>query len=147
MTNEQILEPLAKFHARLDPKGRVLIPKSDREVLGIEGNDYVEALVRKVEIDNESKTVRVLGSAFIIAKVGVRGYIVIPTNARLELGLSYGDPVEVLILTIHKFEKLISPKGKELMKRIQAFSQAKIMSPSEEYNLLKQLGYSYLFQV
>jgi len=140
-------EPLVKFHARLDPKGRVLIPKGDREVLGIEGNDYVEALIRKIEVNNESKVVQILGSALIIAKVGVRGYIVVPTNARVELNLSYGDAVEVLILAIHKFDKLISPQGKELMKRIQAFSQAKIMSPSEEYNLLKQLGYSYLFQV
>ncbi|WP_297437217.1 AbrB/MazE/SpoVT family DNA-binding domain-containing protein [Thermococcus sp.] len=140
-------EPLAKFHARLDPKGRVLIPKGDREVLGIEGNDYVEAVIRKIELNSESKVVQILGSAFIIAKVGVRGYIVVPTNARVELNLSHRDAVEVLILAIHKFDKLISPQGKELMKRIQAFSQAKIMSPGEEYNLLKQLSYSYLFQV
>jgi len=140
-------EPLAKFHARLDPKGRVLIPKGDREILGIEGNDYVEALIRKIEVNNESKVVQILGSAFIIAKVGVRGYIVVPTNARVELNLSYGDVVEVLILAIHKFDKLISPQGRELMKRIQAFSQAKIIAPDEEYDLLKQLGYSYLFHV
>ena len=141
-------EPLIKFHARLDPKGRILIPKSDRETLGIRGNDYVEAIVRKITIDERSKIITILKSAYIIAKVGVRGYIVIPTNARVELGLSQGDIVEVLILAVHKFESLVTHEGKELIKRVQVFSQAKIVrSPEEEYDLLNKLGYSYLFHV
>ena len=140
-------EPLAKFHARLDPKGRVLIPKSDREILGIESNDYVEVIIRKIQVDHDSMKISVLDRAFLIAKVGARGYFIIPTETRHLLNLDYGDIVEVFLLTFHKFDELISEKGKSLLSRIQTYSHSKIISAEEEKIMLNNSSHSYLFTV
>jgi len=112
-------EPLAKFHARLDKEGRVAIPKTIREALNISKNDYVEVIVRKIEIDPETATIRVLKQGYLITRVGTRGLIFLPADLKKDFELHEKDIVEILLLGYHKFDELVSEKGKQLLSKVQ----------------------------
>ncbi len=112
-------EPLAKFHARLDKEGRVAIPKTIREALDIDKNDYVEIIIRKIKIDPETATIKVLRQGYLITRVGTRGLIFLPSDLKKDFELHEKDIVEVLLLGYHKFDELVSEKGKQLLSKVQ----------------------------
>jgi len=112
-------EPLAKFHARLDKEGRIAIPKTVREALNINKNDYVEVIVRKIEIEPETAIIRVLKQGYLITRVGAKGLIFLPADLKRDFDLHEKDIVEVLLLGYHKFDELVSEKGKQLLSKVQ----------------------------
>jgi len=102
MTEQQVLEPLAKFHARVDVNGRILIPKYIRDTYGINPGDFVFLLVRIIQIDKESRKVYVLNQFKFSAKINARGLVVIPKHFRDQYDLKPETLVEVLLLDHHK---------------------------------------------
>jgi AbrB family looped-hinge helix DNA binding protein len=91
-------EPLAKFQARVNKDGRVSIPKQIKDVLGFEADDYLKVIIRKINAAKEEGIIYVYGQAFLVLRVGIRGYIVIPQKIRRDLGLKPNESVEIVIL-------------------------------------------------
>ena len=105
MTEEQVIEPLAKFHARLDVSGRVTIPRHVRSVFHIHRNDYIKATIRHINVDLSLKVIYVSGEERnIIMRVGRAGMITIPRKIREKLQLESGDLVEILLLNVFKLK-------------------------------------------
>ncbi|ALM76226.1 AbrB/MazE/SpoVT family DNA-binding domain-containing protein [Thermococcus barophilus] len=104
--NQQIIEPLAKFHARLDKDGRATIPKHVRAIFHIHQDDYVKATIRKINVDLGLKKIFILGEERdIIMRVGRGGTITIPQKVREKLQLTQGDLVEVSLLNVFKLKE------------------------------------------
>ena len=140
-------EPLAKFHARLDKEGRVAIPKTIREALNIDKNDYVEILVRKIEIDPHSAVIRVLKQGYLVTRVGARGLIFLPADLKRDFNLKEKDIVEVLLLGYHKFDELVSEKGKKLLSKVQTSGKWVEVKPEEllpEDKIMKHFTYVFV---
>ena len=91
-------EPLAKFQAKVNKDGRVSIPKQIKDVLGFESDDYLKVIIRKINAAKEEGIIYVHGQAFVVLRVGIRGYIVIPQKIRRDLGLKPNESVEIVIL-------------------------------------------------
>ena len=91
-------EPLAKFQAKVNKDGRVSIPKQIKDVLGFESDDYLKVIIRKINAAKEEGIIYVYGQAFVVLRVGIRGYIVIPQKIRRDLGLKPNESVEIVIL-------------------------------------------------
>ncbi|MCD6373381.1 MAG: AbrB/MazE/SpoVT family DNA-binding domain-containing protein [Thermococcus sp.] len=97
-------EPLAKFHARVDKDGRLVIPRYIRDTLKIERGDYIKLIVRKIKIDFNDKTIFVETQKQIISKVGRKGTAYIPNEVRRSLNIEPDELVEVILLDIFKSE-------------------------------------------
>lgn len=97
-------EPLAKFHARLDKDGRLVIPRYIRDTLKIERGDYVKLIVRKIKIDFQDKTIFVKSQKQIISKIGRKGTAYIPNEIRRDLNIEPNELVEIVLLDIFKSE-------------------------------------------
>ena len=91
-------EPLAKFQAKMNKDGRVSLPKQIKDVLGLESDDYLKVIVRKIKAEKDEGIIYVYGQEFAILRVGIRGYIVIPQKVRRQLELKPNDSVEIVIL-------------------------------------------------
>jgi len=91
-------EPLAKFQAKMNKDGRVSLPKQIKDVLGFESDDYLKVIIRKIQAEKDEGVIYVYGQAFVILRVGIRGYIVIPQKVRRDLNLEPNDSVEIVIL-------------------------------------------------
>ncbi|MBO8175739.1 MAG: AbrB/MazE/SpoVT family DNA-binding domain-containing protein [Thermococcus sp.] len=103
---QEVIEPLAKFHAIVTSKGRFTIPKETRRVFGIDEGDYVELLIRKLD-PNTNKPLR---RAITILRVGTNGRGVIPSELTKRLDIQLGEIVEVLLITFFKPEDILSDK-------------------------------------
>jgi AbrB family looped-hinge helix DNA binding protein len=102
-TNEaRVIEPLAKFHARLDVEGRIVVPKYVRDALGISPQDYLQISIRKVLIDSENKIIYILDEVQFVEQLQRRGSVRIPHKIRKSLELEPEDLVEVLIWDFYK---------------------------------------------
>jgi len=97
-------EPLAKFHARLDKDGRLVIPRYIRDTLKIERGDYVKLIVRKIKIDFQGKTIFVETQKQVISKIGRKGTAYIPNEVRRDLNIEPDELIEVVLLDIFKSE-------------------------------------------
>jgi len=128
-------EPLAKFHASINAKGQIVIPKKDREFLGLDKDDVVEVIVRKV-LKSESKLV-ITGVAYVMAKLSSKGLITIPQEVREELGITQDSIIEVLLVGFHKFDDLVSPKGKSLLSKL-THKPFRIITADEESKLIEK---------
>ena len=107
MTDAKIIEPLAKFHAQPTTKGRITIPKETRKLYNIEEGDYAELLVRKLEPQTKKPTKR----AVLIARVGVNGRVVIPSELSKRIGIQLKqDVIETLLLGFFKPEDVLTDK-------------------------------------
>ena len=95
---KEATEPLAKFQAKVNKDGRVSIPKQIKDVLGFESDDYLKVIIRKINAAKEEGIIYVYGQAFVVLRVGIRGYIVIPQKIRRDLGLKPNESVEIVIL-------------------------------------------------
>lgn len=133
-------EPLAKFHASINAKGQIVIPKKDREFLGLDKDDVVEVIVRKV-LKSDSKLV-ITGVAYIIAKLSSKGLITIPQEVRESLDITQDSIIEVLLVGFHKFDDLISPKGKSLLSKLTR-KPFRILTNADEESRLIEKSMSY----
>jgi len=91
-------EPLAKFQAKMNKDGRVSLPKQIKDVLGLESDDYLKVIIRKIKAEKSEGIIYVYGQEFAILRVGIRGYVVIPQKVRRDLNLKPNDSVEIVIL-------------------------------------------------
>lgn len=142
MTEDKIIEPLAKFHASINIKGQLVIPAKDREILGLNKGDYLEVIVRSFRVVDGK--IRVLKRAYVIVRLSSKGLITIPEPVRRELNISTGDVVEILIVGYHKFEELISEKGRKLVKHLQGKANAQVISSDQEKSILEKCGRYYI---
>ncbi|AEC51597.1 putative protein Predicted transcription regulator, SpoVT/AbrB family [Pyrococcus sp. NA2] len=99
---QEAIEPLAKFHAKVDKSGRVIIPKYIRDIYEINQGDFVVMIVRKVRIDKKDRKVYVLRQVKFSAKVNERGVVVVPKQLREHLDIKPGDLLEVLLMDHYK---------------------------------------------
>jgi|GEM_PF-1963326 AbrB family looped-hinge helix DNA binding protein len=113
MTNGQIIEPLAKFHSSINIKGQLVVPAKDREIFGLNKGDYLEIIVRSFKVVDGK--LKILKRAYVVVRLSSKGLITIPEEVRKELNISPGDTVEILIVGYHKFEELVSERGKQLL--------------------------------
>ena len=144
--NAKIIEPLAKFHARLDKEGRVAVPKPIRDALNLSKNDYVEVIVRKIEIDHKAKQIRVLKQAYLITRLGAKGLIFLPSELKREFNLEEKEIVEIVLYGFHKFDELVSTKGKKLMEKMQSVGKWSEIQPGTQIPEDKNMEhYTYVF--
>lgn len=132
-------EPLAKFQAKVNKDGRVTIPRPILETLGLKQNDYVKVLLRKIEISD--KTITVTAQAVLAVKIGRNGAITLPKKLMREFKIKENEPVEIVILDYYKFEELVSEKGRELLSRLQARNNYKVLPTDTSY--LNEIGVRY----
>lgn len=139
-------EPLAKFHTNINTKGQIVIPKKDREVFGLNKDDIVEIIVRKVS-KADSKLV-ITGVAYVVAKLSSKGLVTIPQEVRDKLGITPETVIEVLLVGFHKFDELIHPKAKSLVSKLTRKPFKIIKNIEEESEMLEKssLYYSYSFE-
>ena len=128
----EIAEPLAKFHARLDKEGRVAIPKAIRDALKLSKNDYVEVIIRQISIDYKTKKIHVLRQAYLITRLGAKGLIFLPAGLKKQFGLKEKDIVEIVLYGFHKFDELVSEKGKQLMDKMQSTGKWAELPPNQQ---------------
>ena len=103
----KIIEPLAKFHAQPTTKGRITIPKETRKLYNIEEGDYAELLIRKLDPQTKKPSKR----AVLIARVGVNGRVVIPSELSKKIGIKLKqDIIEALLLNFFKPEDILTDK-------------------------------------
>ena len=100
----KIIEPLAKFHAKVSTKGRVAIPKETRKLYELEYGDYLSLIVRKVDPITKSPIKR----AFLIVKLSSNGQVVIPKQLLDELNIEIGEITEVLLVGVVKTREILS---------------------------------------
>ena len=91
-------EPLAKFHARIDPRGRIVLPKTVRDIFEIEAGDFVTLLVRKIKLNKDAKEIHVYASFKFSGRVNDKGAVVIPKHLRDKYMIKHGELVEILLL-------------------------------------------------
>jgi len=138
MTQEQgIIEPLAKFHARVTSKMRMAIPKETRTLYEINFGDFVEIIIRKLDVETKNPLKR----AFAILKLSANGQVVIPKEMAQELGIEKGLIVEVLLIDVIKSEEIlrirsIPPQWAHVLKN-KGFA---IINENEEKALVSSKG-------
>jgi len=103
----KIIEPLAKFHARILSNGRIAIPENTRLRYGFGKGDWVELLVRKIQQNGGP----VLGRGHFFARITNKGLITIPKGLRNELDLREKEIIEVILLDFFKIGALLKEKG------------------------------------
>jgi AbrB family looped-hinge helix DNA binding protein len=111
----RVIEPLAKFHARVLYNGRIAIPENTRIRYGFGKGDWVEILIRKVEINGGP----VLGRGHFFARITNKGLITIPKGLRDELGILEKDIVEIILLDVIKVGAILQKKGVNMSKLIK----------------------------
>ena len=141
---QPVIEPLAKFHTSINVKGQIVLPKRDREVLGLTKDDIVEIIVRKIEASRTE--IKILGSAYVVAKLSSRGLITIPEEVRTELKITESSILEILLVGFHKFEDLISPRGKQFLSKLSS-KPFRILRPDEEIILLEKANAYYSYSI
>ncbi len=100
-------EPLAKFHARILSNGRIAIPENTRLRYGFGKGDWVELLIRKVQLEGGP----ILGRGHFFGRVTNKGLITLPKGLRTELGLKEKEIIEVIILDFFRIEALLKEKS------------------------------------
>ncbi|RLF83145.1 hypothetical protein DRN44_01955 [Thermococci archaeon] len=95
MTEEQqVIEPLAKFHVKVYSQHRITFPKETREVYKIQDGDYVLLILRKIT----ETPPNILKRALLFLKISRNGVIVLPKDFIKEFEISIGEIVEILFL-------------------------------------------------
>ena len=100
----KIIEPLAKFHAKVSTKGRVAIPKETRALYELEYGDYLGLIIRKINPFTKLPEKR----AFLVVKLSSSGQIVVPKSLIENLNLEIGEIIEVLLIGIIKTREILS---------------------------------------
>ena len=90
----KIIEPLAKFHARVLSQNRITLPKETREIYNIREKDYVVVILRKLQ--DKKPIYRVL----VLLRVSTSGVVPLPIELVRKLNLAKGEIIEVLLLRV-----------------------------------------------
>lgn len=91
---------IIRYHAKVVGGGRIVIPEITRKVLGIERGNIVFIRVAKIKgtkLKNGLVEIETSDPVFIQARVGNKGLVTIPEEARKFLGIKVGDIVEVAL--------------------------------------------------
>lgn len=108
----------------------------DREVFGLKRGDILEIIVRSFDVINGK--IHIKKRAYILVRLSSKGLITIPEEVRRELGISPGDTVEVLLVGFHKFDELVTEKGKQIAKLIQANTHMRLITSEEEKTIIEK---------
>ncbi|MBO8175424.1 MAG: AbrB family transcriptional regulator [Thermococcus sp.] len=130
MTEQQVVEPLAKFQSRVRPQGRVMIPIYIREYFGIQDGDFVVVIIRIPDAQR-----RIKGRVFAVAKVYDRGVFTIPKKIREQFDLKSGDFVEILLVGYLLIKALLE---KRTPIPIAATPHFEIIDENQERQLLQK---------
>ena len=129
MTDQpKIIEPLAKYPAKVMIQGRITLISTIREYYHIDLGDFIEVIIRKPSSEETSR-------GHFLARVYDKGYMTIPKGLRDELGIQKGDFVEVLIIDILKPAELLGEKAKLLKGVIR--SKYEILTREQEATFLR----------
>jgi len=80
MTEKQVIEPLAKFHARVDSTGRIIIPRHIRSIFNIKAGNLVKVDIRHVSVDLTKKEIHIIKVApNLTMRVGRAGALTFPS--------------------------------------------------------------------
>jgi len=123
--NAKIIEPLAKFHAKVTRAGQFTFPYYTRLYYNLNIGDFVELIVRIR--DSELR-------GFFIARLGDKAGVTIPSELRTNLGIKQGDVVEVILIKYYRLSDILGDKLKVLEEL--ALKGYKIITPEEEKQLL-----------
>ncbi|WP_324734933.1 AbrB/MazE/SpoVT family DNA-binding domain-containing protein [Thermococcus sp. SY098] len=109
--NQQIIEPLAKFHVPVISKFRVVIPEGEKELFGLNKGTYIEIIIRKINPSNFKPLKRV----HTLVKLTSRGMFTINKQIRQELDIEIGDILEILLINYYTLEDLVKDEYKHLL--------------------------------
>lgn len=124
---ERIIEPLAKFHAKITRGGQFTFPLYTRIYHNLDVGDYVELIIRAKKGDD------ILRGMFI-ARVVDKGNITIPKGLRDAMGLEKDSVVEVIVVKAYRLNEILGDRV-EIVRQL-SLSKYRLLSPEEEYGLL-----------
>ncbi|BAD84591.1 predicted transcription regulator, SpoVT/AbrB family [Thermococcus kodakarensis KOD1] len=101
----RVVEPLAKFHAKVTRGGQFTFPLYTRLYHNLDVGDYVELIIR-TKVDGE-----VLRGMFI-ARLVDKGNITIPKGLRSEMKIDQNSIIEVIVVRAYRLKDLLGDKAK-----------------------------------
>lgn len=123
----RVVEPLAKFHAKVTRGGQFTFPLWTRVYHELDVGDYVELIIRV-------KHGRDVLRGLFVARLVDKGNITIPKGLRDEMGIKKDTVVEVLVVRAYRLKDLLGDHSK-LIKQL-SLSKYKLLTPEEEQKLL-----------
>jgi len=120
MTEEQVIEPLTKFHVKVTRAGQFTFPYYTRLYYNLNIGDFVELIIRTR--DSELR-------GFFIARLGDKARVTIQSELRTNLGIKQGDVVEVVLIKYYRLSDILGDKLKVLEEL--ALKGYKIITPEE----------------
>ena len=126
-SNVKIIEPLAKFHAKVTRSGQFTFPLWTRLYLELDVGDYVELIIRTKHAD------KILRGMFA-AKLVDKGNITIPKGLRDKMNIEKDTIVEVLLIKAYRLKDLFGDRS-ELIKHL-SLSTYRLLTAEEEQKLL-----------
>ena len=118
----KIIEPLAKFHAKITRGGQFTFPLYTRIYHNLNVGDYVELIIRAKRGDN------ILRGMFI-ARVVDKGNITIPKGLRDAMGLGKDSIVEVIVVKAYRLNEILGDRAKIV--RQLSLSKYRLLSQEE----------------
>jgi len=106
----RVIEPLAKFHAKVTRGGQFTFPLWTRVYHELDVGDYVELIIR---VKHGGDVLRGL----FVARLVDKGNITIPKGLRDEMGIKKDTVVEVLVVRAYRLKDLLGDRS-ELIKQL-----------------------------
>ncbi|MEO2152066.1 MAG: AbrB/MazE/SpoVT family DNA-binding domain-containing protein [Thermococcus sp.] len=129
----RVIEPLAKFHAKVYVKGRIRIINNEREFLGLNDGDIVKLIIRT--LDEKKKPV---ARAYFEGMLVSGGNVTIPKDLIQKLNIKKGDMVEVLLVGYTKLNEIIPEEHYRILKQFK-YGKFRLITVDEEKQLLENL--------
>lgn len=130
----KVVEPLAKFHAKVYVKGRIRIINNEREFLELTDGDIVKLIIRT--LDEEKKPV---ARAYFEGMLVSGGNVTIPKDLIQKLNIKKGDMIEVLLVGYTKLNEIIPEEHYRLLKQFK-YGKFKLITADEEKQLLESIS-------
>ncbi len=112
---QQVIEPLAKFHVPVISKFRVVIPEGEKELFGLSRGTYLEIIIRKIDTSNFKPLKRI----HTLVKLTSRGVFTLNKQIRQELGVEIGDILEILLINYYTIEDLVKDEYSHLVRFVK----------------------------
>jgi len=116
----KVVEPLAKFHAKVTRGGQFTFPLWTRVYHELDVGDYVELVIR---VKGGGDVLRGL----FVARLVDKGNITIPKGLRDEMGIKKDTVVEVLVVRAYRLKDLLGDRS-ELIKQL-SLTKYKLLTP------------------
>ncbi|ALM74858.1 AbrB/MazE/SpoVT family DNA-binding domain-containing protein [Thermococcus barophilus] len=129
--NQQIIEPLAKFHAEVDKYGRFTLPKATRKRYNIDQSDFVELIVRIIK-ENE-----ILNRVHVLVRVAKDGKIYLPQKVVKEFSIEQDDILEVLLIRYFKIDDLLTEEARKIKHLLK--NKYEVITTTQEREILTSL--------